>query len=181
MAKTLTTSVNAGISWQHINTVTSGAVISDVANDAFSLSLTDGTGSAGTADLKYENLYTLTSSATQSIDLAGSVADQFGATITMARVKVIYIRVLSTAEDSGSTGGPIVLGNGTNPLANWISDATETIAIGKTAGRKSVFLLACDDATGYALTGGASDVLKITNASGSLPVKVRVVIIGSSA
>lgn len=182
MAKSLTAAVSGSLTWSHANTITAGYDVTDQSSDSFSLSITNGTGSGSTADLKYTQLYTLTSSGTQSIDLAGSLTDEYGATITFARIKVMMIRVLSSTEDAASLGGPVDVGGAaSNQFVNWIDTAAAKVRVGGTAASKGLLLLAADGATGYAVTAGTGDTLKLTNTSGSQSVKVRVTFIGSSA
>ncbi len=181
MSSTLKQAIfKAAVFYDYANTDTLGVTTDDQNTDQYSLTLGSGTGANGTADLKYSALYTIAGGATQNIDLAGSLVDRFGATLTFARIKCIHIRVLGTADDAASTGGPVEVGGGSNPLVNWISAGTAKVKVGGTAGRQGCFHLSCDDAVAYAVTPGTGDILTLTNDHGSNPVKVAVVIIGSS-
>lgn len=138
---------------------------------SFGLSTTNGTGAAGTADLIYFSQLTIAASSSTSLDLSGSLTDVFGSTISMARLKVLYISHLTT-----TTASSITVGNATNPV-NLFSAATTTISI------RNGGLMAYGDtgATGVAITGGSSDQLKIANADGSATATVALVAVGSSA
>ena len=64
-----------------------------------SIALDNGTG-ANQADKVFTDTRTVTTGATDSLDLAGSLTDAFGATITLARVKAILVKAAS-----GNGGG----------------------------------------------------------------------------
>ncbi len=181
MATTLTATFKSSVYYSLSDTDSLGIVAPDQNTDQFSLTLSNGTGANGTADLKFSALYTLAGAATQDIDLAASLVSRFGATLTFARLKAIHIRVLSSTNDATSLGGPVDVGGGTNPLVNWISVGSTKVRIGGTAGRGGCLQLACDDAVAYAVTAGTGDILRLTNVSATLSVKVAVVLIGSSA
>lgn len=127
---------------------------------------------ASQADLVYRARRTVTASSNITIDLAGSLADRFGTTITMARVKMI---ALYNRAAIGS-GLVIGIGAGSNPLINFIGDASDIINL-RPGG---VLLLSAPDATAYAVTAATGDILKLTNPGGT-DVAVDVMIVGASA
>ena len=88
----------------------------NAATDTYSKTLTNGTGAAGTADLFYCSQTTLAGGATLNLDLAGSLLDFFGNTITMARVKVMKIE--STTDTSSSS---VLIGDHASPWATWLA------------------------------------------------------------
>lgn len=98
----------------------------------------------------------LASTAADTFDLAstgGNLVDYRGNTITFARVKGIAIY---------NTGpNAIQLGGGSNPLVNWIAAAGDIVNI--RAG--GLFLLLAPDATGYAVTAGTADILRVLNSA----------------
>lgn len=149
----------------------------DLASGSFPLSvnttvdLSDGTG-AGSADLLFSDRRTLAASTSESLDLAGSLTDAFGATITFARVKAIYI-----AAASGNTNNVLVGGAASNGFATWVGDATDVVVV-RPGG---ALLLAAPDATAYAVTAATGDLLKIANSGSGTSVTYDVVIIGASA
>ncbi|MBT2449477.1 hypothetical protein J7F03_20770 [Streptomyces sp. ISL-43] len=133
--------------------------------------LATGTG-AGKADLRFADTRTLAASATEDIDLAGSLVDIYGATLTFAKVKAIVI-----AAAAGNTNN-VVIGAGTNP---WITALNSTGTITLRPGAFIMLGAGAADATTYAVTAGTGDILKITNSAGSTSVSYDIVIIGSSA
>src|SRR5688500_14222343 len=65
--------------------------------------LTSGTGD-GQADRVWADQRTLAASATEDLDLTGSLTDVLGASLTLARVKVLYVAA------SASNSNNVVLG-----------------------------------------------------------------------
>ncbi len=170
MAVTLTASVNASISWNHSSALTGGTV-TDISSFSYSKSLTSGTGAAGTADLIYWAQSTITASSTSNFDLVGALTDTFGATITMARLKYLW---LSHTTDTTATS--ITVGNHANPIALF-SAGTTTMSI-RNGG---IYLFGCTDATGIAMTAATTDALKVLNADGANSATLQICAIGSSA
>lgn len=139
-------------------------------NLAFVKALTNGTG-ANQADLLFADTRTLAASATEDLDLAGSLTDAFGATITM--VEVVAILILADAGNAnnvvvGDATSPVPLFGGTNP----------TISI-KPGG---MFMIVAPNASGqFAVGAGATDDLKIANSGGGTSVTYSIIVVGRSA
>jgi hypothetical protein len=134
------------------------------------MSLVDGTG-AGQADLVFHDRRTLSASGTEDLDLAGSLEDAFGATLTFARVKAIYV---------GAAAANTNLVQVTRPASNGLAlflAASDGIAV-RPGG---FFAWGASDATGVAVTAGTGDLLTFTNSAGSTSVTYDIVIIGASA
>jgi hypothetical protein len=68
------------------------------------LDLTSGTG-AGRADKLWTDQRTLAASGTEDLDLAGSLTDVYGATITLATVKVLFVRAAAANTNDVVLGG----------------------------------------------------------------------------
>ncbi|WP_282698209.1 hypothetical protein [Streptomyces sp. CC208A] len=128
---------------------------------------------AGQADRVFSDRRTLAASATEDLDLAGVLLDAFGAAITFARVKGLYVRA-----DAANVNN-VVLGNATSNAWAALLGATGTLtlrpgaAVGLTTGAA--------DATAYAVTAGTGDLLKVANSGAGTAVSYDIVIIGSSA
>lgn len=135
------------------------------------LTLTDGTG-ANQADRVFHDQRTLTASATEDLDLAGSLTDAYGATITFAKVKAILVKAAA-----GNTNNV----NVTRPAANGVPlylAASDGVGIPPSG----CLLLAGPGAAGLAtVTAGTGDLLTFTNSAGGTPVTYDVVIVGTSA
>lgn len=132
----------------------------------------NGTG-ASQADLAYRGRRTVGATSVDNLDVAGSLTDKFGNTITMARVKLI---ALYNRAAIGS-GFVLNLGAGSNPLANLFGDAATDKLNVRPGG---IFLITAPDAVAYAVTAGTGDILKINNGNGS-SVDYDLVIVGASA
>jgi hypothetical protein len=137
-----------------------------------SLGLGSGTG-AGQADkLWMSGARTLAASANEDLDLAGTLVDALGATLTLARVKGIII-----AASSANTNDVQVGGAAANGFISWVGSATDKVKV-KPGG---VFALFAPDATAYPVTGGTADLLRVTNGGAGTSVTYDVIVLGSSA
>lgn len=137
---------------------------------AAAIALAAGTG-ANQSDRLFSDTRTLTASASESLDLAGSLTDAFGATITMARIKAILVTA-----SSGNTNDVQV----TRPAANGVP-LFLAASDGLPVRPGGAFLWVAPDATGIAVTAGTGDLITFTNSAGSTSVTYSVVIVGASA
>jgi hypothetical protein len=143
------------------------AVVATVAQD-FSQTLTNGTG-AGQASMSWSDQRTLTASATENLDLAGSLTSAFGATITFTKIKLILVRasVLNNAANNVN-----VSRGSSNGVAAFLAASD-----GMTLSAGGVFLWF--DPAGVTVGAGTSDILTITNSAGTNSVVYDVVLIGT--
>lgn len=111
------------------------------------INLADGVGS-GQANKVYGFTRALVAGV-DTVDLAGVLADAFGGTLTLARVKGIVI-------SNPAGNGDLTVGGGTNAITT-ILGATGTITIKP----NGMFLIATDDSVAYAITAGTADLLKV--------------------
>ncbi|MDW9440973.1 hypothetical protein [Sinorhizobium meliloti] len=120
------------------------------------IALTNGT-APNQADILWADQRTVASGATDAIDLAGVLADAFGATITAA--ELVAVIVVNQAKDGTANTTALTIGGGTNPV---IANALPTLQPG------GVVLLAAGHASGLgAVTAGTADTLNVVNASGA--------------
>src|SRR5918993_407549 len=136
-----------------------------------SMSLTSGT-TAGKADRLFADRRTLAASATEDLDLAGVLLDAYGAAITFARIKGIVI-----AAAAANTNNVVVGAAASTPWATLLS-ATGTVTL-----RPGAFIAVgtgSADATGYAVTAGTGDLLKVLNSAAGTSVTYDIHIIGAS-
>lgn len=131
--------------------------------------LTSGTG-ANQGDLVFADTRSVAASTNDDIDLAGSLTNTFGATITFARIKGMFIYSSPANVQNFSVGG------GTNPFINWIAGTTPTVVL-RPGG---LFAITAPDATGFAVTAGTGDILRVANGAGST-ISYDICLIGSSA
>jgi hypothetical protein len=135
------------------------------------LSLDTGTG-AGQADRVFSDERTLSASANEDLDLSGVLTDALGAVITLARVKAIIV-----IASAGNTNNVIVGAAASNGFAGPFGATTHTVQV-RPGG---FYAVACSDATGWPVTAGTGDLLRVANAAGGTPVTYRIIIIGCSA
>lgn len=146
-------------------------VTSDPLAKVWAAHLESGAG-IGLADRVFHDTRTLAASATEDLDLAAVLADVFGATLTFARVKGLFVSA------SAANTNNVVIGAGTNPWATLLN-STGTVAL--RPGAAAAFFAGAADAVGYAVTAATGDILKVTNSAGSTTVTYDVVIVGCSA
>lgn len=144
----------------------------DLSTPADSLSYTrtyswaDGTG-ANQANRVFHDQRTVGSGANDDLDVAGGLVNAFGETITLTKLKAVYI------ENTHATLSLRLGAAGTNPISSLFA-ATNDILIIPAMG--SVLLIA-PDTTGYAVTAGSADVLRVANPGGSA-VTYKIVLVG---
>lgn len=135
------------------------------------INLATGTG-ANQADKRYSATRTLTASSSEDLDLAGSLTDVFGATITLARVK--FLLVFAAA---ANTNNVVVGGASSNAWPGPFGATTHTVAV-RPGG---LLVMMAPDATGWPVTPATGDLLHVANSAAGTSVTYDVVIIGSSA
>ena len=129
-----------------------------------------GTG-ANQADMIWTDERTVTTGATDDIDLAGVLSNAFGATLTFA--EIVGIILVSDAANTTT----LTIGAGTNP---WITMFLAT-GDGIKVGHGGVFVNFAPDASGLgAVTAGTGDILRITNSAGA-SATYKIVVLGRSA
>jgi hypothetical protein len=163
------TSVSLSVSSSHIKSLDLGDATFPIALTQ-AISLLNGTG-AGQADLIFTDTRTLTASATEDLDLAGSLTDAYGATMTFARIKALIVKAAS-----GNTNNV----NITRPASNGVPlflAASDGIPVRPAGG----FAWFCSDATGVAVTASTGDLITFTNSAGSTSVTYTVILIGCSS
>lgn len=166
----LTSTLTAKVSAQHKKTIGTGTGTFPLSLEK-TISLATGTG-VNQADLLYHAQRTLTASSNEDLDLAGSLTDAFGATLTFTRIKAILISAAAA-----NTNNVVVGGAASNAFINWVSDSTDKIII-RPGG---TFALFASDATAYAVTASTADLLRVANSGAGSAVTYDIAIIGASA
>lgn len=132
-------------------------------------SLAEGAG-LNAANKIWSDNRTIAASGTDDIDVTGVLTDPFGATITIARIKGLFIFA-----NAGNTNN-VVVGGGTNPITTILAGTTPTLII-RPGG---VLALWGPDATGYAVTASTADNLRVANSGAGTSVNYDIVLIGAS-
>lgn len=128
--------------------------------------------SANQVDRIFHDTRTLTASATEDLDLAGGLTDAFGTTLTFVRIKGIIVAAAAANTNTVQVGGAAA-----NGFVNWVADVTDKINV-RPGG---VFALYAPDGTGYGVTAGTGDLLRIGNGGAGTSVTYDLVVVGCSA
>lgn len=134
------------------------------------IDLTSGTG-PNQADQVWTDQRTIAASGSENLDLTGSLTDALGGSITLARVKVLYIAAAST-----NTNNVVVGAAASNPWAGLLN-GTGTLTLRPGA----FFVAATPGATGMAITAGTGDLLRVANSGSGSSVTYDIAVIGASA
>lgn len=127
----------------------------------------------GQADKMFFDQRTLAPSGTEDLDLTGTLLDSFGVAITLARIKAIFISALAA-----NTNNVIV---GAASANQWTSLLNATGTITLKPGDTFAAIAGAANATGWTVTGGTGDLLKVLNSAAGTSVDYEIVIIGASA
>lgn len=125
---------------------------------------------SGAGALQGNVLYAATrtlSGASEDVDLSGVLSDLYGSTVTMVRVKAVFIRNNSTANN-------ITVGAASSNQWSTMLNSTGTITLHPGA----YFSAATPTAAGWTVTAGTGDILKVAGTSGQ---SYDVVILGASS
>lgn len=163
----LLTNIRASIEFS-LSKVLAGRGPVDHAPIEADIALASGTG-FGNADLAFSDQRTLASAASENLDLAGSLVDGLGQTITAAKIKGLLIEA-----DASNTTNITVGGAASNGLQAFFGATTHTIVL--QPGDRFVWV----SKTGWPVTAATADLLKVANGSGATGI-YRVKIIGASA
>jgi hypothetical protein len=128
--------------------------------------ISDGAG-ADQSNQCWHDTRTLVASANDDLDLAGVLVNAFGATVTFARVKFLFVRNKTTS------GAPITVGPApAQGVANFLG-TSDRLPIG------AWMCMGLFDATGWAITAGTADKIRIGNTSGSLTATYDIIVVGA--
>lgn len=169
----LSTAVRVGVSAKQSSTLDLGIAEANITKN-IAISLASGT-AAGQADRIFSDTRTINASSNDDLDLAGgSLTDAFGAALSFAKVKGIYV-----AAAAGNTNNVIVGGAASAQLANWVGDVTDKVVV-RPGG---VVLLACGDGdlNAYGVTATTADVLRVANSGAGTSVIYDIIVWGTSA
>ena len=119
------------------------------------------------------SLSTLSASATENLDLAGSLTGALGTTLTFARIKAVFISAAAANTNDVQVTRPA-----SNGTAIFMA-AGDGIAL--RPGAAFAWVSGSADATGVAVTAGTGDLITVTNSAGTTSVTYTVVVLGCSA
>lgn len=119
---------------------------------------------------------TLAASGSDTLDLAGSLTNAFGETITFAKVRAILIHNTSDDQDT-PTDAQIQVGGATNEFQGPFGAAGDLLNV--EAG--GFFMVTNPTSAGWAVTAGTADELQIANQDGTDQAEYVIVIVGEAA
>lgn len=136
---------------------------------------------ADSADKIYTTTITRTHGAPAGdLDLAGTLTDIFGSTITMARIKALFVFAAAANINSVVVGGGV-----SAPITTMLFDYVATVAAQPAIKVRpgGVLALIAPQATAYVVTATTADKLQIASGDedGTTSVSCDVVVVGASA
>ena len=142
---------------------------SDAIAKDYTVTYADGTG-ANQANMWWHDQRTLGASATEDLDLAGSLTSAFGTSITLTSLKGVFVYASSSNNSANNV-------NVTRSAANGI---TWLLAAGDGIGLKPGAWVAWFDpsANGATVTAGSADLITFTNSAGTNSVVYDVFLLG---
>jgi len=169
-ATTLTTTAVFAVSGTHVNDLDLGNDPSYSYKGGLTVSLTDGTG-ASQADMVFADQRTLAASTAEDLDVSGgALVDAFGATFTIAELKVLMVCA------AAANTNDVVVGGDANSVP-FLDTAAATLSV-RPGG---CFQLADPSAAGIAVTAGTGDIIQIENSAAGTSVTYDIIIVGSSS
>lgn len=131
------------------------------------LSLVGGTDATNKANILFSDTRTLAASANEDLDLAGVLADAFGATVDAAEVVAIFISAASGNTNSVNLSRPA-----TNGFAGPFLAAGDGVSV------KPGEWQAMVSQSGWPVTAASGDLLNVANSGAGSSVDYDIVIVG---
>lgn len=172
----LTADVTFGFSAEFIKAVDLGGAPKDVLNLAARFRFANGVG-AGQANVLWYDERTLAASASEDLDLVGTVVDTYGATFSPARIKAMWLKA---APKTGTANTNDVVFGGAS-ATQWAALLGTTGTVRLRPGAVLQFCAGAADAIGYVCAAGATDLFKVLNSAGSTSVTYQIAIIAANA
>lgn len=171
MPDTLTSQIKASLAWLFQESLDLATVEDDAKLD-YDRSFADGTGT-DQADKIWHDSRTLAAGASDDLDLNTLTNSIFGSTVTInfAKIKAILIVNVATTTGEDLTVG----GAASQEWTAWVGAGGDKVRVPADS-----CLLISNRKSGWAVTNGASDTLRITN-TGAGPITYRIAILGTSA
>lgn len=132
------------------------------------ISLDSGT-ATGQCDTIFSAEHTLAASASENLDMAGSMVDPLGNTVNFGHVKAIEIEA-----DAGNTNNVVVGNTASNAFVGPFGAAGNTWTLGP--GDRMVAY----SKAGWPVVANTGDLLKVANGGSGTSVKYRITLLGTS-
>lgn len=170
-AFTVTGSANSSASFtEQVNTSFGTTIKASVSpNFANNLSYTSGTGS-GQVDVKYCVQDTTAASGADTVDLAGTLLNEFAVTTTFAKIKVLAVKAAATNSNDVWVGGAA-----TNRWTAFLKDSSVVVI------RPGYMINLNGPGTGYTVTATTNEKLLVKNSGAGTPVVWQLCLAGTSS
>lgn len=139
-------------------------------SDSYAQEFEDGTGVAQ-CDTFFSDTRTLSASATENLDLSGSLGAPLGGSAVFADVKVLRVRAAA-----GNTNNVVIGGAGSNTWVGPFANATDKISIPPGGCFEVVH-----PGAGWTVTASTGDILLVANSGSGTSVSYDIEIAGGSA
>lgn len=135
----------------------------------WAMTIANGTGASQGSQV-FSDTRTLSASSNEELDLAGSLSNGLGSTITFTRIIGLIVEADADNGDTISVGGAAA-----NGFETWVGATGDLVKV-RPGGAMAIF---ANDATAYAVTAGTGDLLKITNDDSAAAADYTIYLIGS--
>ncbi len=125
---------------------------------------------AGQANVIFADKRSLNPSASENLDMVGTLIDQLGQTVSFTKVRAIAILA-----DATNVNDVVVGGHATAAFASMFGASNNTLKV-KPGG---MVVLVAPDANGYAVTATTADMLQVANSGAGSAVNYGIVVLGS--
>lgn len=120
------------------------------------------------ANTVFHTIETLATGASVLFDMTGSLSDGFGSLVSMTKVKLVAIAHLGTV-------GTLTFGGGSNAMTSFWATAGDALKIPPDGG----ILLLAPDATGYAVTAGTAENIRVLhNGDTAQDIQFEIIVVG---
>jgi hypothetical protein len=171
MADTLTSQIKACLAWNFQDTL-DASIVKDEAQLLYDRTFLDGV-AADQADKVWHDFRTLAVAANDDLDLNALTNSIFGSTVTINFAKIKCILIVNMATAAGDD--LLVGGAAAQPWSAWAGAADDRVRVPADS-----CLLFSNRKSGWTVTNGASDTLRIANA-GTGSITYRIAVLGTSA
>jgi hypothetical protein len=171
MPDTLTAQIKASLHWLFQESLDL-ATVADDAKLEYDKALADGTAD-DQADKIWHDSRSLAAAASDDLDLTALTNSIFGSTVSInfAKIKaILLVNLATTAGDDLTVGGAAA-----QEWTAWVGAAGDKVRVPTDSA-----LLISNRKTGWTVTDGASDTLRIANI-GANPVTYKIAVLGTSA
>ena len=171
MADTLTSQLIASLSWNFHDTL-DASIIKDEGLISHDRTFVDGV-AADQADKVWHDFRTLASAANDDLDLNALTNSIFGSTVTINFAKIKGILIVNMATVAGED--LLVGGAAAQAWSAWVGAADDRVRVPADS-----CLLISNRKSGWTVTNGASDTLRISNV-GAGSITYRIAVLGTSS